>query len=564
MRGTSRSPLPVGRSGVPARMSFEECARSADLAQRRTARLLREERSRPARRETFKAAEVSRLTADWVATIMHPDDEMRWSLRRLRARCGELSRNDPYARHFLNMLAVNVVGPVGPKHQAQVRDNSGDLNRRINDKIEDGWAEWCEECTVDGRLSFAAYTRQTLKGTARDGEGITRLWRGFEKNRFGFALEAIDPDQLDERYNIPRGRDGDEEREVRMGVEVDAFGRPTGYHVWNRPEKIIGMDWMPRERERLPADQIIHLYDQERPNQTRGLPWFLAVAMNLKMLGGYSEAELVAARTAAAKQGWFVKKGDAPTIGEGATPDAENRIAIEANPGLMDFAPDGYTFEAWTPEHPTTAFSAYVKAKLREIATGLSVSYNALNSDLEGVNYSSMRSGMSLEREMWKTIQQWVVGRAFVRRVYVEWLNMALLSGALVLDSRTVSKFSAVKFTPRGWQPVDPEKEMKSNVDAIQTGLDCRTDILAEQGKDYEEVLEKLAEEEKLAADYDVDVSGPKPTASSLFAGAGGKKTEDEGAGTVEGGETRNGNGDGHPRRSRVAALLEKRGTRRR
>jgi len=535
MRDASRSPLldeqpgriiPAGGGGrsVPARMSFDDCARQAGLAQRRLARREREAvRLAPARRETFKAAEVNRLVADWVATILHPDDEMRWSLRRMRARCRELARNDPYARHFLTMVAVNVVGPIGFKHQAQVRDNDGKLNRRINDKIEEAFAEWSEEVTIDGRLSLGGFMRQGIKGVGREGETIVRLWRGFEGNRFRFALEAIDPDQLDEKFSRPAGTDG--EAEIRLGVEVNPFGRPIGYHIWNKPEKLIGTDWRPRERERIPADQIVHLYDQERANQTRGLPWFLAVAMNLKMLAGYSEAELVAARTAAAKQGWFVKKGDAPSAGEAVSADADNRVAMEANPGLMDFAPDGYTFESWTPEHPTTAFAAFVKSKLREIATGMSVSYNALASDLEGVNYSSMRSGLLLEREVWRMLQHWWIG-AFLRKIYAEWLNMALLSGELVLDSRNARKFVAAKWTGRGWQLVDAEKEINAGVTAIQTGLDSRTDILAEQGRDFEDVMEKLAEEEELAEEYGVDISGPKPTASALF--GGDKKADDE------------------------------------
>lgn len=515
----SQAPAPRRRTGAtastaaeitPARMSFDDCAREAEASRRRLERRMRlERRAKPSRRDAYKAGEVNRLVADWVTSIIHPDDEMRWSLRRMRSRSRDLARNNPYARHFLNMVAVNVVGPHGFQHQAEVRNNDGRLARGINDRIEAGWSEWCEDVTVGTRLSLPEFMRQSIKGTGRDGEGLVRMWRGFEGNRFRFGLEAVDPDQLDEQYSRPGTSNLPE---IRLGVEVNGRGRPTAYHVWNRPEHVIGGDYRPRERERLPADEILHLYDQERANQTRGLIWFLAVAVNLKMLDGYTEAELVAARTAAAKQGWFVKKGD-PTAGEAVTPDANNRVALEANPGLMDFAPDGYEFEPWTPEHPTTAFAAFVKSKLREVATGVSVSYNALASDLEGVNYSSMRSGLLLEREMWRTMQRWWMS-AFLHRVYKEWLNSALLSGALVLDSRDARKFEAVTFTPRGWPWVDPTKEVDAGVKGIQTGLDCRTDILAEQGRSFEYVLSRLAEEQELADEYGVDISGPKPTAA--------------------------------------------------
>ena len=52
---------------------------------------------------------------------------------------------------------------------------------------------------------------------------------------------------------------------------------------------------VPRRRQRVPADQIIHLYVSERGNQTRGVTWFHPVMTGIKMLDGYTEAELVAA-----------------------------------------------------------------------------------------------------------------------------------------------------------------------------------------------------------------------------------------------------------------------------
>jgi len=506
-------------------MSYEDCAREAKAAERR--RLRRESAERRAagtgRRDTYKAGEVNRLVADWVATILHPDDEMRFSMRRIRGRARDLRRNNPYTRHFLNMLAVNVVGPTGFQHQARVRNNDGQLNRFTNNQIEEGWAEWCDDVTIGQPLSLNAFQRQSIKGVGCDGERFVRIWRGHEANRFGLALEAVNADMLDETYNVPKS---DDANEIRMGVEVNGFGRPVAYHFWNKPEKILGTDFSPRERKRVPADEVIHLYDQDEANQTRGITWLLAVAVNLKMLDGYTEAELVAARTAAAKQGWFVKKGDTPQAGEGLTPDENNRVALEANPGLMDFAPDGYEFQSWTPEHPTGAFADFVKSKVREIATGVSVSYNALASDLENVNYSSLRSGLLLERDMWRMLQQWWIGM-FLRRVYREWLNSALLTGALSLGPRTASKFVACKWTPRGWPWVDPEKDVNAAIAGIQSGLDSRTDTLAEQGRDFESILERLAEEEEMAAEYGVKISGPPVAAAPANKSGGDQKQND-------------------------------------
>lgn len=471
------------------------------------------------KRDAYKGAEVHRLLADWVTTLMHPDDEMRWNVRRMRARARDLSRNNPYARAFLNMLAVNVVGPHGVACHPQVRNNpqagaengQGVLAEHINRRIKEGWAEWSKRPTVDGRLSLTALSQLLVKSCARDGEIFVREWNTFEGNRFGYALEPIDPDQVDEQLNRPAAEGSGE---VRLGVEVDQFGRPIGYHVWNKPDRMVGGGiGDPREQVRIPAAEVIHCLTPERVNQTRGLTWFFPVMVPLKMLAGYTEAELVASRTAAAKMGFFQKRGE-NSAGEIPVDPTTGNITMEANPGVIDFAPDGYEFAAWDPEHPTSQFGAFVKTMLREIASGLGVSYAALANDLESVNYSSMRSGLLIERETFTTLQEWWID-SFLSRVYRSWLSASLLSGAISLDSRDPRKYYAVKWSARRWPWVDPLKDTQAGVEGIQTGLASRTDLLAEQGKEFDEVLEALAREAEQAKQKGVDISGPSGAAGA-------------------------------------------------
>jgi lambda family phage portal protein len=490
------------------------------------------------KRDTFKGAEVNRIVADWAATLLHPDDELRWNVRRLRARARELQRNNPWARGYLNGLAVNVIGPDGPRLQARVRDNDGKLSRRINTTIEEAWADFCDAPTLDGRQSMAELERLLIKSTARDGEQFIRIRRGVEVNRYGLALESIDPDQFDETFNDePRAGAG----EIRMGIEVDQYGRPAFYHPYDKPSK---MNMLPRERVKIPAEDIIHLVDIERVNQTRGFTWFVAVMVALKMLDGYTEAELVAARTAASKMGWFTRKAN-PTAGEIVPDPVTNTYTMDANPGTFEFAPDGYEFSSWSPDHPTSAFADFVKGMLRQVATGVSMSYNAFANDLENVNYSSMRSGLLIEREMWRCLQAWWI-RAFRKRVYREWMNAALLTGALKLDSRDATKFYAAKWTARGWPWVDPLKDVQAAALAIQTGLGSRTAFLAEEGEDFETVMEALAEETALAEELGVDISGPKKeTVTDPNAADNADGEADTGKGKGKDAAKGNGNGNG-------------------
>jgi lambda family phage portal protein len=527
---------------IPDRMSFGDCAKAAAAAHRRARkvpaapppksgappRLIRRDMA-------FKGAEFNRLTLDWNASRVPADEEIRAVMGRLRARARDLARNNPYIRQYLNLLKVNVVGPEGPRHQAQVRDNSGTLSRLSNDRIEAAWQDWSRAPTVDGKLSLVDFQHLTIETAAKEGEAFVRLRRGFAGNRFGFALEAVDPDLVDELNQRPPSR---QRPEIRMGVEIDRYGKPLAYHIWDAPLTQGGFAQR-REMERVSADDVIHLYRMDRPNLTRGVTWLAPVMWALNMLDGYEDAEITACRVAASAMGFFTRKEATADV----STDVEGHAELETNPGQFVYAPEGYDLASWDPQHPNNNYQAFIKGVLRKIASGLGLSYNALANDLEHVNYSSMRSGTLIERDLWRTLQTWWIN-AFLQPVYAEWMNMALLNGALSLDSRDRRKFLAVKWTPRGWQWVDPAKDTEAGIKEIQTGLGSRTALLAEQGKDYEETLEQLAEEQELARQYGVDIAGPQP------AGAGGgapvQEMEQEGemAGAVNG--TTNGNGNGH------------------
>ncbi|OGS01535.1 MAG: phage portal protein [Elusimicrobia bacterium RBG_16_66_12] len=492
----------MSRALVPARMSFEDCARRAAAATKRTQIAMRGETLGPwsisaPPASGFAAGDLSRLTLDWVASCMSPDDATRGNVRRLRARARELERNNAWAESYFNAACVNIVGPYGFRHQPRVVNNDGKLAEKINKKIAVAWADWCRSVTRDGKFSLVEFSHQVVRTQRREGEAFVRPHLGPDFP-YGFALEAIDADLVDDGFT--RGPEGGSP-EVRMGVEVDVHGRPVAYYVFEGLYRPGGR----RERVRIPASEIIHLYRPKRVNQTRGITEMVAVMIALRMLDGYEEAELVAARSAAAKMGFFVNRGESD--GESSAPDDGKPFVMEAAPGTMEKLTKGWEFQSWDPDHPTSAFPAFQKSTLRKIASGLGVSYNALTSDLESVNYSSMRSGLLIERDTWRMLQEWY-STAFLDRIYPLWLNAALLSGQLVLDSRDFRKFTAVKWGPRGWPWVDPLKDNTATALAIQSGLATRTDALAEQGESFEETIDRLAEESAYAKQKGVNIDG--------------------------------------------------------
>lgn len=130
----------------------------------------------------------------------------------------------------------------------------------------------------------------------------------------------------------------------------------------------------------------------------------------------------------------------------------------EAEPGHFEQLPDGVAFTPFDPQYPSNEFQPFMKTVLRGIASGLNVSYNGLASDLEGVNFSSIRSGVIDERDQWRSNQRWLID-SVMQRVFSKWLDTELLFGGLGgYDVRDFDRLNAVTWQPRGWAWVDPQK----------------------------------------------------------------------------------------------------------
>lgn len=453
----------------------------------------------------FAASQHSRLTMDWIQRPLSGDQEIQHDMSVLRRRAREQIRNNGHARRFINMMKRNVIGPYGIRLQAQIERPDGTLDLEINRRIERAWRRWCEpgHCTTDRRWGFVDVQHQLVAALAGDGEVLIRLHPAFE-NDFGFALELIDADMLDQDFHRPRGRGLNE---VRFGIEVDAWGAPLAYHVWNRHPADHFRDSLVRRR--IPATEIIHHYVPLRVNQSRGVTWFAPILLDSKMLGGYREAELVAARTAAAKMGFITRSESNSDFVPPGPEDA--RQTMDASPGTIETLSWGEKFEAWDPSHPNSAYGDFEKAVLRTICAGLDVSYSTLTSDLSDANYSSMRSGLLEERDAWKLLQGFVV-RHVHRRVYREWLKYALLTGQLELPSVDAQEYWDVTWMPRGWDWVDPLKEVQGSVLAVDAGFESRTAIAAARGRDFEEILKERQREEELAAELGVSLKAELPS----------------------------------------------------
>ena len=448
-------------------------------------------KKRAPRKRAYQAATQGRLTADWNVSPVSADTDIIPHLKLLRARSRDLCQNNDYAKRFLWLLKTNVIGHKGIRLQNKAQDDNGALDTDANHTIEQAWLDWGKKgtCTMCGGYSWIGFQQSIIESVARDGEVLIQKVRS---GKYGFTLHIIEADYLPEEFSNAK-------RRIKGGIQSDEWGRPIAYHL----RKDTGDKYGARGYKVISASNIIHLFLKERGGQTRGVPWLTTPAYRLKQLGGAEEAELVAARLSASKMGFFVSDdGDSY---EADDVDSTGALITEAEPGTFEQLPAGMDFKAWSPDHPNSAFDAFSKLLLRGISSGLNVSYISLANNLEGVSYSSIRQGELSDRDAWRLSQVWLVEN-LIEPIYSEWLPMALLSGELALPARKVEKFNKPHWLPRGWNWVDPQREVRSNIEAVQNGFKSLSDVLGEQGKDIEDVFERLAMERDLAKKYGLEL----------------------------------------------------------
>lgn len=462
-------------------------------------------RRKPAKQQrNYYGANTGRLFSDFISMSRSADSEIHPSLRILRDRCREISRNHPYAKRYLQIMSTNVVGANGITMQVRKRNEDNSLDVVGNRLIERAFSAWGRQgfCTVDGKLSWNQAQRLFIETLARDGEVLIKKIRNPAGNPFGFSLQFIEADYLDEEHNT-RLENGNE---VRMGVEINKAGKPLSYFLFEDHPHHDGNfgTYTKRKHNRVPADDIIHCFIQERAGQTRGVPFMSNVLSKIKMLDGYQEAELVAARVAASKMGFFTSPEGDGFVGD----DYDQQAPImDASPGTFTQLPQGMSFQAFDPSHPTTAFADFEKAILRSIASGLGVSYVSLANNLEGVSYSSIRQGTIEDRDHFKMLQQFMIDH-FVDAVYREWLMMAISVGRINLPMTKYDLFADnVIYRPRGFAWVDPQKEINASVTALNNGILSLQDIHSQYGRDTEEVFEQIDREGELADRYGISTS---------------------------------------------------------
>jgi lambda family phage portal protein len=448
-------------------------------------------------RRGYAGAEIGPLTNSFRSEHSSLNQVLEAELRTLVGRSRQLAKNNDYVKHFLRQCQNHIAGPRGFMLAVNCLRDNGSIDEADKLVCEQAFARWAKRgvCDVTGRLSFVQLQRLLVLCLARDGEFLVRRVQGKKFNDFGYALQVIDPVLLDHTYraDLPNGH------RIRMGVEVDTWGRPVAYHLLTDTELIFGSS---QRRERVPAAQIWHYFLQEEPTQVRGVPWIHSAMRRLNDLGGFEEAAIIAARVGASQMGFYVppvdQAGDASKLadevlhGKDSDGQEQQTLVKDATPGTFEELPPGYDFKSFDPDYPHQNYDPFVKAMLRGISSGLGTDYPTLSNNLEGVNYTSIRAGKLDVQDLWMCLQGGFA-EGFHEPLWPEWLQYAFAADQMGrLPVSKFEKYTAAIWQGRRWVWVDPLKEAQARALELDRCLTSYSQVMRDLGRDPEATWREL------------------------------------------------------------------------
>jgi lambda family phage portal protein len=472
----------------------------------------------------FAAGNVNSRLMNFSGALDSSNKEIKRDIRAIRAHSRTLARDNAFSRRFIQLCGTHIVGPNGIAFDSVITGSQGKPKKAWNNAIKAAWKLWGRSATVDG-MPWADFEALVLGTVATDGEAFVRKVSGFD-NAFGFALELIDADRVDSTWNRAPSIGLNE---IAMGVEIDSWGRRVAFWVWTAHPTDYTTE---RRRVRIPASEIVHIGRPDRTHATRFLPWSTPVMPLMNLLGRYWNSEIAAANWEADRLGFLVSDVNTMDPSDGGESLVDpSTLDVQSDMAQFIGLPPGVKAEIPNLQHPSTAFDPFSKAMLRGIASGLGVAYHSLTGDVGAANYSSARVALLEERDNWRRLQGWFT-RSFHDQIFGDWLNMAVLSGNLSIPVADPGRICAPRWYARGWEWIDPEKDANANKAAIGAGFTTLQRVCAEQGDDWEEILDQRAVEQakakKLGLFLDYSTKGAMPAQEASAEAPAGTDPETE------------------------------------
>jgi lambda family phage portal protein len=413
----------------------------------------------------YEGASKNKRLSKWLTPNRGANAALLNDNQTLRNRARDLRRNNAYAAKAVMIYSSNVIGTGIRTQFTKEGSSSSDL------PIEKLWKEWAHttECDYDGRHDLFGLQKILAEAEFESGEVLVRF-RFDSQSKFPLKLQVLESDFIDTNMDGAT-KDGNI---IVQGIEFDRSGKRVAYYLF---ETHPGENRASGKSNKIPADEILHIFDTLRPGQVRGVTRLAPVIVRMKDLDDFEDAQLMRQKIAACFTA-FVRDINIETLDTDLDIDVD--VAERMEPAMIEHLPPGKTVEFANPPGVQN-YKEYTSVVLHGIASGMGLTYEALTGDFSEVNFSSGRMGWI---EFFRNVQKWqkqiVIGQ-FLNPVVKEFLKIAKIIGAEA-DVKTYH-------IPPKREMIDPTKEIAATINSIKGGLSNLSEELAALGKDPVEHL---------------------------------------------------------------------------
>ena len=383
------------------------------------------------------------------------------NLKEARNKSRDLIRNSAVMATLHKTIIGGVLGS-GLKFKSDV-DFMGlgidqGAGEKLNNAIEKAYSVFVKSCGVNGE-SIEELTEVAFSSYLADGE-------------FFFHFPVVS-------------------KELKIQIIESSEVRKVHY----KKELVRGYELMSNKRMGRYKDgveQFHHYFRRFRANQVRGLPPFIASFKIIESLSAYINNEVEASRITSMLS--FIFKEGPNYQGGSMLPKLEAGQSISL-PRDMDVT----TLKS---ERPNVNFDKFVDFCLDLIATNASLPPEFLKKVFLK-NYSASRMSKEMAEEAFSHYRKHFVDK-FLRVVYERVLEHLVMSGRLDLPHFKERRYEYVRprYVASLMRHIDPQKEVKAKVMALEHNLTTLKIELAKEGLDFEEVLKQRKIEKDLITSY--------------------------------------------------------------
>lgn len=428
---------------------------------------------------SYEAAGDGRRTTGWHSPSTDANAASEPSLQRLRDLSRDLRRNNGWAKRGIQVISANTVG-------WGIAAKATGAPEGIARDAQEIWRLWSESvaCDYDGRMPFNGLQRLVMDTIVESGEAL--ILREAANSSDGLPvplrIRVLEPDFID----LSRQGTREDGGKIQQGIEFDAKGRRVAYWIFHQhPGAISQGSFFSRgfSSRRVPASDVLHVYQVDRPGQLRGVPWLMAAIAKLNDFDDYDDARLMQAKIAACFGALVTDPNGDPRPLGAEEPGDDTLENLE--PGQIQYLQPGQEVTSLTPPS-TSDHGGFSETQLRRIAASLGVTYEDLTMDYSKVNFSSARMA---RLSHWQNIHDWrwnMLIPQFCSGVF-RWV-MELAEG---MEGWGV--VPTARWSPPPMPMLSPEKEGLAIQRLVRVGARTLPQIIREQGEDPEMHLAEYA-----------------------------------------------------------------------